>query len=107
LLDQKNEKSRRSCRYLLRIFAPKRFILFAPENADFVGDLLRSFLQKSSISVRSQNPTIPRPKVILNWELGLINESLIVILLDKQATNRISATLFFLSIRQALPFLFD
>jgi len=36
--------------------------LFAPENADFVGDLLRSFLQKSSISVRSQNPTIPRPE---------------------------------------------
>ena len=42
--------------------------------ADFVGDLLRSFLQKSSISVRSQNPTIPRPKVILNWELGFVNE---------------------------------
>jgi len=44
------------------ILAPRRFILFAPEIADFVGDLLRSFRQKSSISVRSQNPTIPRPK---------------------------------------------
>ena len=70
LLDQKNEKSRRSCRYLLKIFAPKRFILFAPENADFVGDLLRSFLQKASISVRSQNPTIPRPEV--DYELDLV-----------------------------------
>jgi hypothetical protein len=39
----------------------KRFILFAPEFADFVGDLLRSFRQKSSVSVRSQKPTIPRP----------------------------------------------
>ena len=46
----------------LEILAPRRFILFTPENADFVGDLLRSFLQKSSISVRSQNPTIPRPE---------------------------------------------
>jgi hypothetical protein len=44
------------------IIAPRRFILFAPEFADFVGDLLRSFLQKSSVSVREQNPTIPRPK---------------------------------------------
>ena len=31
-------------------------------NADFVGDLLRSYLQKSSNSVRDQNPTIPRPE---------------------------------------------
>ena len=54
-------------------------------NADFVGDLLRSFRQKSSISVRSQNPTIPMPEglselgdtiskwnwfvVILKWNL--------------------------------------
>ncbi len=52
------------------IFATMRFFLFAPKNADFVGDLLNSFRQKSSISVRSQNPKIPRPKVILNWELG-------------------------------------
>jgi hypothetical protein len=44
------------------ILAPRRFILFTPEIADFVGDLLRSFRQKSSISIRSQNPTIPRPK---------------------------------------------
>ena len=28
----------------------------------------------SSISVRSQNPTIPRPEVILNWEILFINE---------------------------------
>ena len=41
-------------------------------NADFVGDLLRSFLQKSSISVRDQNPTIPRPEE--NCELGFIDE---------------------------------
>ena len=44
----------------LEIFASMRFILFAPEFADFVGDLLRSFLQKSSISVHQQNPTISR-----------------------------------------------
>jgi len=44
--------------------------LFAPENADFVGDLLRSFLQKSSVSVREQNPTIPRPEV--DYELDLV-----------------------------------
>ncbi len=31
-------------------------------NTDFVGDLLRSFRQKSSISVRGQNQTIPRPE---------------------------------------------
>ena len=48
--------------FFLKILAPRLFILFAPEIADFVGDLLRSFLQKSSISVREQNPTIPRPK---------------------------------------------
>ena len=30
-------------------------------NAYFVGDLLRSYLQKFNISVRDQNPTIPRP----------------------------------------------
>ena len=51
------------------ILAPRRFILFAPEIADFVGDLLRSFLQKSSVSVRKQNPTIPRPEV--DFELGV------------------------------------
>ena len=39
-------------------------------NADFVGDLLRSFRQKSSISVRDQNPTIPRPEV--DYELDLV-----------------------------------
>jgi len=39
-----------------------RFILFTPEFADFAGDLLRSFRQKSSVSVRKQNPTIPRPE---------------------------------------------
>ena len=43
-------------------------------NVDFAGDLLRSFRQKSDISVRSQNPTIPRLEVILNWELLFINE---------------------------------
>ena len=48
-----------------------RFILFAPEIADFVGDLLRSYLQKSSNSVRDQNPTIPRPEE--NCELGFMN----------------------------------
>jgi hypothetical protein len=52
------------------IITPRRFILFTPENADFVGDLLRSFLQKSLISVRSQNPTIPRPEV--DYELDLV-----------------------------------
>jgi hypothetical protein len=69
LLDQKNRKIKasglllkRKSRFFLEIKAPRRFILFAPENTDFVGDLLRSFLQKSSISVRSQNPTIPRPE---------------------------------------------
>ena len=40
-------------------------------NADFVGDLLRSFRQKSRISVRDQNPTIPRPEE--NCELGFMN----------------------------------
>ena len=44
------------------ILAPMRFILFAPEIADFVGDLLRSFRQTSSVSVRSQNPSIPMPE---------------------------------------------
>jgi hypothetical protein len=43
--------------------APRRFILFTPEFADFVGDLLRSFRQTSSVSVRKQNPTIPRPEI--------------------------------------------
>jgi hypothetical protein len=46
-----------------------RFILFTPEIADFAGDLLRSFRQKSSISVHEQNPTIPRPGKIM--DLGL------------------------------------
>jgi hypothetical protein len=36
------------------------FIFFAPEFADFVGDLLQSYRQTSSVSVRSQNPSIPR-----------------------------------------------
>ena len=53
---------KRISRFFFEIIASRRFILFTPENADFVGDLLRSFLQKSSISVRSQNPTIPMPK---------------------------------------------
>ena len=57
----------------LKIFAPRRFILFAPEIADFVGDLLRSFRQTSSVSVRSQNPTIPRPEKIMNYGLWFIN----------------------------------
>ena len=61
---------KRNSRFFLEIIATRRFILFAPENADFVGDLLRSFLQKSSISVRSQNPTIPRPEV--DYELDLV-----------------------------------
>jgi hypothetical protein len=43
-----------------------RFILIASETLIFVGDLLRSFRQKSSVSVHTQNPTIPRPEVILN-----------------------------------------
>ena len=61
---------KRSFRMLLEIFASMRFILFAPEFADFVGDLLRSYRQTSSVSVRSQNPTIPRPEV--DSELGLL-----------------------------------
>ena len=52
----------------LEIFAPMRFILFTPEFADFVGDLLRSYRKKSSVSVRSQNPTNPRP--LSDLELG-------------------------------------
>jgi len=47
-------------------FASMRFILFTPEIADFVGDLLRSYRQNSSISVHSQNPTIPRPEMGMN-----------------------------------------
>jgi len=54
----------------MRNFASMRFILFTSEIADFAGDLLRSFRQKSSVSVRSQNPTITRPKV--DSELGLL-----------------------------------
>jgi len=46
-----------------------RFILFTPEIGDLVGDLLRSFRQKSSVSVRKQNPTIPRPEIVM--DLGL------------------------------------
>jgi len=53
---------KRRSRFFLEILAPRRFILLTPEIADFVGDLLRSFLQKSSVSVHEQNPTIPRPK---------------------------------------------
>ena len=49
--------------------APMRFILFTPEIADFVGDLLRSFRQNSSISVRKQNPTIPRPEGDLELDI--------------------------------------
>ena len=41
-------------------------------NADFVGDLLRSYLQMFSNSVRDQNPIIPRPEE--NCELGFIDE---------------------------------
>jgi hypothetical protein len=55
-------------------FAPKRFILFAPEFADFVGDLLRSYRQKSSVSVRSQNPTIPMPEGLSELEIRFLNE---------------------------------
>ena len=51
--------------------APRRFILFSPEFADFVGDLLRSFRQTSSVSVRKQNPTIPRPE--RNYEFKVIS----------------------------------
>jgi hypothetical protein len=54
----------------LEIFAPMRFILFAPEFADFVGDLLRSYRKKSSVSVRSQNPSIPMPEY--DRELGVM-----------------------------------
>ena len=39
---------------LIYDFASKPFILFTPEIADFVGDLLRNFLQKSSFR-RFQN----------------------------------------------------
>jgi len=46
-----------------------RFILFTPEIADFAGDLLRSFRQKSRVSVRKQNPTIPRPEKIMDYDL--------------------------------------
>jgi hypothetical protein len=53
---------------LIYDFASKRFILFTPEITDFVGDLLRSFLQKSSVSVHEQNPTIPRPE--RDYKLG-------------------------------------
>ena len=35
-----------------KVSRSERFILLTPEIADFVGDLLRSFLQKSSISAR-------------------------------------------------------
>ncbi len=62
---------KRKSRIFPEDLAPWRFILFAPEIADFVGDLLRSFLQKSSISVRDQNPTIPRPEK--DCELGFMN----------------------------------
>jgi hypothetical protein len=54
----------------MRNLAPWRFILFTPEFADFVGDLLRSFRQTSSVSVRKQNPTIPRPES--DYELWLM-----------------------------------
>jgi hypothetical protein len=47
-----------------------RFILFAPEIADFVGDLLRSYRQKFNASVRSQNLTIPSPE--RDYELWLM-----------------------------------
>ena len=50
-------------------FRSERFILFTPEFADFVADLLRSYRQTSSVSVRKQNPTIPRPEV--DCELGV------------------------------------
>jgi hypothetical protein len=46
-----------------------RFILFTPEIADFAGDLLRSFRQTTSVSVREQNPTIPRPEVDLELDI--------------------------------------
>ena len=54
---------------LIYDFASKRFILFTPEIADFVGDLLRSFLQKYSVSVHEQNPTITRPE--RDYKLGV------------------------------------
>jgi hypothetical protein len=42
-----------------------RALYFVPSwKADFVGDLLQSYRQKSSISVHAQNPTFPRPEVI-------------------------------------------
>jgi hypothetical protein len=68
LLDQKNQNQgwvivvEAQISILIYDFASKRFILFTPEIADFVSDLLRSFLQKSSVSVHEQNPTITRPE---------------------------------------------
>ena len=84
---------KRISRFFFEIIASRRFILFTPENADFVGDLLRSFLQKSSISVRSQNPTIPRPKVILNWERRFVNEINWSCFLDDLFWNQFSVLL--------------
>ena len=98
---------KRSCRYLLKIFAPKRFILFAPER--LILSVICYAASSKSLAFQFTNKTQQShgQRIILNWELGLINESIIIILLVKQATNRISATLFFLSIRQTLLFLFD
>jgi hypothetical protein len=58
----------------MRDLAPRRFILFTPEFADFVGDLLRSYRQTSSVSVRKQNPTIPRPKGDSEFRIIMIYE---------------------------------
>ena len=58
----------------LEFFASMRFILFAPEFADFVADLLRSYRQTSSVSVRSQNPTIPMPEGLSELEIRFLIE---------------------------------
>ena len=58
----------------MRNLDSRRFILFTAEFADFVGDLLRSFRQTSSVSVRQQNPTIPKPKVDSEFRIIMIYE---------------------------------
>ena len=81
--------------FSLKILAPRRFILFTPEM--LILSVICCAASSKSLAFQFVHKTQQSQgqRIILNWELGLINESIIIILLVKQATNRSSATLFF------------
>jgi hypothetical protein len=53
----------------LEIFAPMRFILFTPEFADFVGDLLRSYRKTLAFQFTNKTQQSQDRKGIMNYGL--------------------------------------